>query len=239
MMLITGLTVCFELLVVAVWGIANTSTIPDVMLVTNAPSRYPSSSRCGFSNQHHRHGRQQRRVQRRGKREDEDLAHVTTVRLRSRSGNHPKQVTVLRLARPTSSLDAGDAAAPEPENRRCDLRRRTRPPRQVATALAAVGVPGGGDQEVPRRPWPQPRSSDGVLGVLLGVLLLLVFVAVLGFIFHGDPSFQRDVRNSVLREMPVIGPQIGVSVGSLTGNASRSRSGPPSPCGPVSTSRCR
>lgn len=48
--------------------------------------------------------------------------------------------------------------------------------------------------------------------------LLLVFVSVLGFIFHGDPSFQRDVRDSVLREMPVIGPQIGSSVGSLNGN---------------------
>lgn len=48
--------------------------------------------------------------------------------------------------------------------------------------------------------------------------LLLVLVAVLGFIFHGDPAFQRDVRNSVLREMPVIGPQIGASVGSLSGN---------------------
>ncbi|HUE25335.1 MAG TPA: YihY/virulence factor BrkB family protein [Solirubrobacteraceae bacterium] len=48
--------------------------------------------------------------------------------------------------------------------------------------------------------------------------LLLVFVAILGFIFHGDPSFQRDVRDSVLREMPVIGQQIGKSVGSLTGN---------------------
>jgi membrane protein len=48
--------------------------------------------------------------------------------------------------------------------------------------------------------------------------LLLVLVSVLGFIFHGDPSFQRDVRNSALQEMPVIGPQIGASVGSLAGN---------------------
>ena len=56
-------------------------------------------------------------------------------------------------------------------------------------------------------------------GFFAAFSLLLVFVAVLGFIFHGDPSFQRDVRNSVLREMPVIGPQIGASVGSLTGNA--------------------
>lgn len=48
--------------------------------------------------------------------------------------------------------------------------------------------------------------------------LLLAFVAILGFAFHGDPSFQADVRDSVLRQMPVIGPQVSSSVESLTGS---------------------
>jgi membrane protein len=48
--------------------------------------------------------------------------------------------------------------------------------------------------------------------------LLLAFVAILGFVFHGDPSFQQDVRDSALEQMPVIGPQISASVGSLTGS---------------------
>jgi membrane protein len=48
--------------------------------------------------------------------------------------------------------------------------------------------------------------------------LLLAFVAILGFVFHGDPSFQKDVRESALAQMPVIGPQISGSVGSLTGS---------------------
>ena len=48
--------------------------------------------------------------------------------------------------------------------------------------------------------------------------LLLAFVAILGFVFHGDPSFQKDVQESALEQMPVIGPQISGSVGSLTGS---------------------
>ncbi len=48
--------------------------------------------------------------------------------------------------------------------------------------------------------------------------LLLAFAAILGFIFHGDPSFQQDVRDSALKQMPVIGPQISGSVGSLSGS---------------------
>jgi membrane protein len=43
--------------------------------------------------------------------------------------------------------------------------------------------------------------------------LLLAFVAILGFMFQGDPSFQKDVRDSALEQMPVIGPQISGSVG--------------------------
>jgi membrane protein len=48
--------------------------------------------------------------------------------------------------------------------------------------------------------------------------LLLAFVAILGFVFQGNPSFQKDVRDSVLEQMPVVGPQISGSVGSLTGS---------------------
>jgi membrane protein len=48
--------------------------------------------------------------------------------------------------------------------------------------------------------------------------LLLAFVAIVGFVFQGDPSFQKDVRDSTLAQMPVIGPQISGSIGSLTGS---------------------
>jgi membrane protein len=48
--------------------------------------------------------------------------------------------------------------------------------------------------------------------------LLLAFVAILGFLFEGNPSFQHDVRTSALEQMPVIGPQISGNVGSLTGS---------------------
>jgi len=48
--------------------------------------------------------------------------------------------------------------------------------------------------------------------------LLLAFVSILGFAFHSDPSFQKQVLDSTLRLMPVIGPQVSGHVGSLTGN---------------------
>jgi membrane protein len=48
--------------------------------------------------------------------------------------------------------------------------------------------------------------------------LLLAFVAILGFLFQGDPAFQKDVRDSALEQMPVIGPQISANVGSLAGS---------------------
>jgi YihY family inner membrane protein len=48
--------------------------------------------------------------------------------------------------------------------------------------------------------------------------LVLAFVAILGFVFQGDPSFQNEVRESALEQMPVIGPQISANVGSLTGS---------------------
>jgi membrane protein len=38
--------------------------------------------------------------------------------------------------------------------------------------------------------------------------LLLVFVTVLGFVLHGDPSAQKSVANSVLGQFPVISDQI-------------------------------
>jgi len=38
--------------------------------------------------------------------------------------------------------------------------------------------------------------------------LLLVFVTVLGFVLHGDPSAQKSVENSVLGQFPVIKDQI-------------------------------
>lgn len=49
--------------------------------------------------------------------------------------------------------------------------------------------------------------------------LLLGFVSILGFAFQNDPSFQKQVLDSALRLMPVIGPQISGHVGSLTGSA--------------------
>jgi membrane protein len=48
--------------------------------------------------------------------------------------------------------------------------------------------------------------------------LLLAFVTILGFLFQGDPSFQKDVRDSALEQMPVIGPQLSAHVGSLAGS---------------------
>jgi YihY family inner membrane protein len=48
--------------------------------------------------------------------------------------------------------------------------------------------------------------------------LLLAFVAIVGFLFQGDPSFQKDVRDSALAQMPVIGPQLSANVGSLAGS---------------------
>ena len=48
--------------------------------------------------------------------------------------------------------------------------------------------------------------------------LLLVFASVLGFVFQSDPGLQRQLLNSTLDRMPVIGPQISGDVGSLTGS---------------------
>jgi membrane protein len=48
--------------------------------------------------------------------------------------------------------------------------------------------------------------------------LLLAFVSILGFAFQNDPSFQKQVLDSTLALMPVIGPQISGHIGSLTGS---------------------
>ena len=48
--------------------------------------------------------------------------------------------------------------------------------------------------------------------------LLLVFVSILGFVFESDPAVQKQVLDSTLERMPVIGPQISGEVGSLTGS---------------------
>jgi membrane protein len=48
--------------------------------------------------------------------------------------------------------------------------------------------------------------------------LLLVLVSVLGFAFHGDPAFQKQVVDSTLKLMPVIGPQVSGHIGSLAGS---------------------
>jgi membrane protein len=48
--------------------------------------------------------------------------------------------------------------------------------------------------------------------------LLLAFVAILGFVLEGDESLQRDIVDSALARIPVIGPQLSGNVGSLTGS---------------------
>jgi uncharacterized BrkB/YihY/UPF0761 family membrane protein len=48
--------------------------------------------------------------------------------------------------------------------------------------------------------------------------LLLVMTTILGFVLRGNPSFERSVENSVLGQIPVIGPQLHLH--SLTGSVS-------------------
>lgn len=48
--------------------------------------------------------------------------------------------------------------------------------------------------------------------------LLLAFVALLGFALHGNASLQKQVLDSTLERMPVIGPQVSGQIGSLTGS---------------------
>jgi YihY family inner membrane protein len=48
--------------------------------------------------------------------------------------------------------------------------------------------------------------------------LLLVFASILGFVLQNNPSLQRELLNSTLERMPVIGPQISGHIGTLTGS---------------------
>jgi membrane protein len=48
--------------------------------------------------------------------------------------------------------------------------------------------------------------------------LLLVFFTVLGFILHGHPGLQSDLRDSALANFPVIGSQISRNVTSVRGS---------------------
>jgi len=48
--------------------------------------------------------------------------------------------------------------------------------------------------------------------------LLLVFTSVLGFVFDSNPDLQRQLLESTLERMPVIGPQISGDIGSLSGS---------------------
>ena len=48
--------------------------------------------------------------------------------------------------------------------------------------------------------------------------LLLVFASILGFVFQSNPDLQRQLLDSTLERMPVIGPQIRGDIGTLTGS---------------------
>lgn len=50
--------------------------------------------------------------------------------------------------------------------------------------------------------------------------LLLVFVTVLGYVLHGDPSAQTSVQNGVLGQFPIVGNTIRQNIHALHGNAS-------------------
>jgi YihY family inner membrane protein len=50
--------------------------------------------------------------------------------------------------------------------------------------------------------------------------LILVLVTVLGYVLHGDASAQASIKGSVLKEFPIIGPQIQENVHALHGKVS-------------------
>jgi len=50
--------------------------------------------------------------------------------------------------------------------------------------------------------------------------LILVLVTVLGYVLHGDASAQASIRGSVLKEFPIIGPQIQQNIHALHGKVS-------------------
>jgi len=69
--------------------------------------------------------------------------------------------------------------------------------------------------------------------------LLLVFASILGFVFESNPDLQRQLLDSTLERMPVIGPQIRGDIGTLRAAAWRWRLVWSARCGPVSASRSR
>jgi YihY family inner membrane protein len=48
--------------------------------------------------------------------------------------------------------------------------------------------------------------------------LLLVLVTVLGFVLQGNPELQKDIVNSAVTQIPIIGDQIRENVGTVRGN---------------------
>lgn len=48
--------------------------------------------------------------------------------------------------------------------------------------------------------------------------LLLVFVTVLGYVAHDDPSLRHDLLNTALADFPVVGRELRHNVGALSGN---------------------
>ncbi|HEY5317558.1 MAG TPA: YihY/virulence factor BrkB family protein [Solirubrobacteraceae bacterium] len=50
--------------------------------------------------------------------------------------------------------------------------------------------------------------------------LLLVFVTVLGYVLHGDPSAQKSIKSGVLGQFPIIGTDIQGHIQALHGKAS-------------------
>jgi len=45
-----------------------------------------------------------------------------------------------------------------------------------------------------------------------------VFASILGFVLQDNPGLQRELLNSTLDRMPVIGPQVSGNIGTLTGS---------------------
>jgi YihY family inner membrane protein len=48
--------------------------------------------------------------------------------------------------------------------------------------------------------------------------LLLVMVTILGYVLQGDPSTQASIKNSVLSQFPIIGPEISQNIHQLHGH---------------------
>src|SRR5881227_3929509 len=64
----------------------------------------------------------------------------------------------------------------------------------------------------------EKNPQNAIWGFFSVFALLLAFAAILGFALDGNPSFQKQVIDSTLQRMPVVGPQISGDIGSLTGS---------------------